>query len=48
MTKQHKVIDGTVEDVVTEVGNSGHVILPKAWVGRTVTITIKQEKTKGR
>ena len=39
-----------VESVVTPSGNSGHVVVPKAWIGKEVTVTLKEKenKTKGK
>jgi putative transposon-encoded protein len=39
-----------IESVVTPSGNSGHVVLPKAWIGKEAIVTLKEEgsKSKGR
>jgi putative transposon-encoded protein len=29
-----------VESVVTPLGNSGHVVLPKAWIGKEATVIV--------
>jgi putative transposon-encoded protein len=36
-----------VESVVTSSGNSGHVVLPKAWIGKEATVTLKEEDRGG-
>jgi putative transposon-encoded protein len=37
-----------VESVVTPSGNSGHVVVPKAWIGKEAKVTLKDSKTKGK
>jgi putative transposon-encoded protein len=32
------------ENVVTPSGNSGHVVVPKGWIGKEVIVKIKQEE----
>jgi putative transposon-encoded protein len=34
-------------DVVTPSGNSGHVVVPKAWIEKEAIVVLK-EKRKGR
>jgi putative transposon-encoded protein len=38
-----------IESVVTPSGNSGHVVVPKAWIGKEaiVTLKVKENKSKG-
>jgi putative transposon-encoded protein len=36
-----------IESVVTPSGNSGHVVVPKAWIGKEAIVTSKEEGTKG-
>jgi putative transposon-encoded protein len=36
-----------IESVVTPSGNSGHVVVPKAWIGKEAIIRLKV-KEKGR
>ena len=36
-----------IESVVTPSGNSGHVVIPKAWIGKA-TVTLKKNKDKGK
>jgi putative transposon-encoded protein len=39
-----------VESVVTPSGNSGHIVVPKAWIGKEAIVTLKEKenKTKGK
>jgi putative transposon-encoded protein len=36
-----------IESVVTPSGNSGHVVVPKAWIGKEAIVTSKEGGTKG-
>jgi putative transposon-encoded protein len=35
-----------IESVVTPSGNSGHVVVPKAWIGKEAIVTLKEVKGK--
>jgi putative transposon-encoded protein len=37
-----------IESVVTPSGNSGHVVVPKAWIGKEAIITLKEKVSKGK
>jgi putative transposon-encoded protein len=37
----------TIENVVTPSGNSGHVVIPKVWIGKEAIVTLKKNKDKG-
>jgi putative transposon-encoded protein len=37
-----------IESVVTPSGNSGHVVVPKAWVGKEAVVTLKEKVSKGK
>jgi putative transposon-encoded protein len=37
-----------IESVVTSSGNSGHVVVPKAWIGKEAIVTLKEIKSKAR
>ena len=39
-----KVTIKQIESVVTPSGNSGHVVVPKYWIGKGVIVKIKQEE----
>jgi putative transposon-encoded protein len=50
MVRRMKAIITQIESVVTPSGNSGHVVVPRAWIGKEVAVTLKEKlnKTKGR
>lgn len=35
-----------IESVVTPSGNSGHVVVPKAWIGKEAIVTLKEKENK--
>jgi putative transposon-encoded protein len=35
------------ESVVTPSGNSGHVVVPKAWIGKKAIVKLKEKETRG-
>jgi putative transposon-encoded protein len=39
-----------IESLVTPSGNSGHIVVPKAWIGKEAIVTLKEKenKTKGK
>ncbi len=37
-----------IESVVTPSGNSGHVVVPKAWIGKEAIVTLKEKEIKGK
>jgi putative transposon-encoded protein len=37
-----------IESVVTPSGNSGHVVVLKAWIGKGAIVTLKEKKTKSK
>jgi putative transposon-encoded protein len=37
-----------IESVVTPSGNSGHVVVPKAWIGKEAIVILKESKGKGK
>jgi putative transposon-encoded protein len=39
-----------IESVVTPSGNSGHVVVPEAWIGKEAIVTLKEKesRTKGK
>ena len=37
-----------IESVVTPSGNSGHVVVPKAWIGKEAIVTLKERDNKRR
>jgi putative transposon-encoded protein len=50
MVRRMKATITQVESVVTPSGNSGHVVVPRAWIGKEATVTLKEKenKTKGK
>jgi putative transposon-encoded protein len=50
MVRRMKAIITQIESVVIPSGNSGHVVVPKAWIGKEAIVTLKEKenKTKGR
>ena len=43
MIQQKRTIS-EIETVVRESGNSGHIYLPKDWVGKVVIVKLKEVK----
>jgi putative transposon-encoded protein len=35
-----------IESVVTPSGNSGHVVVPKAWIGKEAIVTLKDNRNR--
>jgi putative transposon-encoded protein len=35
-----------IESVVTPLGNRGHVVVPKAWIGKEAIETLKKEENR--
>jgi putative transposon-encoded protein len=50
MVRRMKATITQIESVVTPSGNSGHVVVPKAWIGEEAIVTLKEKesKTKGK
>ena len=50
MVRRMKTNITQIERTVTPSGNSGHVVVPKAWIGKEAIVTLKEKenKTKGR
>ncbi|HEY9385402.1 MAG TPA: DUF2080 family transposase-associated protein [Nitrososphaeraceae archaeon] len=44
MVRRMKAIIKQIESVVTPLGNSGHVVVPKDWIGKEVIVKIKEQK----
>ena len=36
-----------IESVVTPSGNSGHVVVPKAWIGKEAIVKLKEKEIRG-
>lgn len=37
-----------IDSVVTPSGNSGHVVVPKAWIGKEAIVTLKENENRSR
>jgi putative transposon-encoded protein len=37
-----------IDSVVTPSGNSGHVVVPKAWIGKEAIVTLKEKESKDK
>jgi putative transposon-encoded protein len=48
MVRHMKATITQIESVVTSSGNSGHVVVPKAWIGKEAIVTLKENRTKGK
>jgi putative transposon-encoded protein len=48
MVRRMKAVITQIESVVTASGNSGHVVVPKAWIGKGAIVTLKVKENKGK
>ena len=48
MVRRMKATITQIESVVTPSGNSGHVVVPKAWIGKEAIVTLKENRYKGK
>jgi putative transposon-encoded protein len=50
MVRRMKVVLTQIESTVTPSGNSGHVVVPKAWIGKEAIVLLKEKenRSKGR
>jgi putative transposon-encoded protein len=48
MVRRMIAIITQIESVVTPSGNSGHVVVPKAWIGKEAIVTLKEKESKGK
>ena len=46
MVRRMKATIIQVESVVTPSGNSGHVVVPKSWIGKEAIVTLKENRIK--
>jgi putative transposon-encoded protein len=46
MVRRMKATIIQVESVVTPSGNSGHVVVPKAWIGKEAIVTLKEKENR--
>ncbi|MGA7690858.1 MAG: DUF2080 family transposase-associated protein [Nitrososphaeraceae archaeon] len=47
MVRRMKAVIMQIESVVTPSGNSGHVVVPKAWIGKEAIVKLKEKGTRG-
>jgi putative transposon-encoded protein len=48
MVRRMKAIITQIESVVTQSGNSGHVVVPKAWIGKEAIVRLKVKEKGGK
>jgi len=46
MVRRMKATITQIESVVTPSGNSGHVVVPNAWIGKEAIVVLKEVKAK--
>jgi putative transposon-encoded protein len=46
MVRRMKAVFTQIESVVTPSGNSGHVVVPKAWIGEEAIVTLKEKESR--
>jgi putative transposon-encoded protein len=46
MVRRMKAIITQIESVVTPSGNSGHLVVPKAWIGKEAIVKLKEGRKK--
>jgi len=47
MVRRMKSVILQIESVVTPSGNSGHVVVPKAWIGKEAIVKLKEKEIRG-
>ncbi len=48
MVRRMKATITQIESVVTPSGNSGHVVVPKTWIGKGSIVTLKEKESRAR
>ena len=48
MGRRMKAVFTQIESVVTPSGNSGHVVVPKAWIGKEAIVVLKEEENRSK
>jgi putative transposon-encoded protein len=46
MVRRMKATITQIESVVTPSGNSGHVVVPKVWIGKEAIVILKENENK--
>ena len=44
MVRRMKAVIMQIKSVVTPSGNSGHVVVPKAWIGKEAIVKLKKKR----
>ena len=47
MVRRMKAIVTQIESTVTPSGNSGHVVVPKEWIGEEAIVKLKEKEIRG-
>jgi putative transposon-encoded protein len=48
MVRRMKATITQIESDVTPSGNSGHVVVPKAWIGKAAVVVLKENRPKAK
>jgi putative transposon-encoded protein len=48
MVRRMKATITQIESTVTPSGNSGHVVVPKAWIGREAIVILKEKEKENK
>jgi putative transposon-encoded protein len=48
MVRRMKATITQIESAVTPSGNSGHIVVPKAWIGKEAIVILKENRGKGK
>ena len=48
MVRRMKATITQIESIVTPSGNSGRVVVPKAWIGKGAIVTLKENRGNGK
>jgi putative transposon-encoded protein len=48
MVRRMKATITQIESVVTPSGNSGHVVVPKAWIGKEAIVLLKEKRNRSK
>ena len=48
MVRRMKATFTQIESVVTPSGNSGHVVVPKAWIGKEAIVVLKEKENRSK
>ena len=48
MVRRMKAIITQTESVVTPSGNSGHVVVPKTWIGKEAIVKLREKENRSK